>query len=325
MNPESITNSIRASPKESAEGLDIGTETEEELLNAEKKAEQRMLSGINRTSKNEGSRSTVRLDGARAPPKRRGSEVHEAQGSLPEKEDQEPEAKGGTRTQLGRRSPLDRERPSSSSGCFGVRTEATKAKRDRRGRSESGERREKKRKRRRSSSSRSTNSSARRVFRATSGSGEKMSQATMIRWTEKNPGLSAAHILQQMEDTVGRDGDRGKWKPTDCPASAKAYYIRYLKHENTHQVRNHREMRTLCTVLDHLARDRPREAADVIAHRLKAVEMASRDNGWSQANFVELIPAVAETLTTRDELLVVLCVGGIFNDMASPFCNSEHT
>ena len=65
-------------------------------------------------------------------------------------------------------------------------------------------------------------------------------------------------------------------------------------------------MLTLCTVLHHLAMNRTKEAADLVAHRLKSVEMSTADGDRNRARFVELIPAVPETLTSRDEIALVL-------------------
>ena len=52
-----------------------------------------------------------------------------------------------------------------------------------------------------------------------------------------------------------------------------------------------REAKTLSSVLDLLALDRPREAADVIAQRLIAMEFVTKEGGsWDVAKFVELVP-----------------------------------
>ena len=123
----------------------------------------------------------------------------------------------------------------------------------------------------------------------------------MIRWAQEHPGRSAIGLLQRMEDIVGAGGKRKEWAPDERPVSAMSYYLRVLKHQHPTATRNHREMETLCTVLDLLAQDRPEEAADVVAQRLKAVEMATTDQNWGRANYLELLPAQPETLATKDE------------------------
>ena len=60
----------------------------------------------------------------------------------------------------------------------------------------------------------------------------------------------------------------------------------------------------MCDV-DHLALGRYRQAADIAAARLKAVECANRDGSFRNAQFLELIAVNPEGLTTADEKLLV--------------------
>ena len=91
-----------------------------------------------------------------------------------------------------------------------------------------------------------------------------------------HPGRLAAAQLQSTQDKVG-EGEAA-WDVTDTPASAKSYYLRVLKMGASQgSMRNLREMTTLCTILDHFALGRTRQAADTIAQRFKAVEMACAD------------------------------------------------
>jgi hypothetical protein len=128
----------------------------------------------------------------------------------------------------------------------------------------------------------------------------------MIRWCEDNPGKTARNLLQHMENQVGRDGENVEQGNT-LPASAKAYDLRVLKilPGAKAMFRNHREISTLCVVLDHLAQGRVNQAADTVASRLKAVEQSTRDGNWDDSRYLELLPAMTEGLVTKDERQMV--------------------
>lgn len=98
-----------------------------------------------------------------------------------------------------------------------------------------------------------------------------------------------------MEDTIGRDEDRERWG-NQTPSSAKAYYAQVLKAENAGAVTNLREMLTLTPALDHLARGRVVEAADLMAQRFKAVVVATNANYWKPVTFLALIPSAPDEL-----------------------------
>ena len=117
----------------------------------------------------------------------------------------------------------------------------------------------------------------------------------------RHPGRLAARALQVMEDAVGREVDRAEWKASDMPPAAEAFYLRVLSQDPDANVRSQREMQTLCRVLDLLAKGKTGEAADVVAMRLKAVEMASKDGNWTRAEHLELVPKLGAKLTTTAE------------------------
>jgi len=110
-----------------------------------------------------------------------------------------------------------------------------------------------------------------------------------------------------MKKQVGEDGE--KLEKTDtAPAVATQYDHRVLKHipgPKGYNVRNQREMTTLCVMLDHLALGRYQRAADVAAARLKSVERANRDGHFGHAQFLELVEVNPEGLTSVDENLLV--------------------
>ena len=115
-----------------------------------------------------------------------------------------------------------------------------------------------------------------------------------------------------MQDAVGFEGLRPKRETEALPASAKAYFLCVIKTDPEMQnTRNLREMHFLGAMLDHLALGKTKIAADLIAQRLKAVEMATTGGSWDRARFLELLPAIAETLTAKEVQEVVL-LGVVF-------------
>ena len=166
---------------------------------------------------------------------------------------------------------------------------------------------DKKKKKKSSSSSESSStstSSSSSVFRVAKSGNDRISQARMIQWAEDHPGKVAIELLRKMQAQVGQDGEKVK-KIGTAPAVAKQYDLRVLRPlallQGGTNPRNQREMTTLCVVLDHLALGRYREAADVVAGRLKSVETGVREGNFQNASFLELVPVNPEGLTTIDE------------------------
>ena len=60
-----------------------------------------------------------------------------------------------------------------------------------------------------------------------------------------------------------------------------------------------REMSTICTVLDCLAHNKAGSAADVLAQRLRALEL-SATRGWERASKLELVPNDHASLVGQD-------------------------
>ena len=127
-----------------------------------------------------------------------------------------------------------------------------------------------------SSTSEESESSGQLFQLAASPDSGKANQTRLVDWARAYPGRLAAAQLQSMQDKVR--GGEAAWDVTDTPASAKSYYLRMLEMGAAQgSMRSLREMTTLCTILDHLALGRTRQAADTVAQRLKAVEMACAD------------------------------------------------
>jgi fructose-specific phosphotransferase system component IIB len=144
------------------------------------------------------------------------------------------------------------------------------------------------------------------VFRAASQKTKLKDHEEFVAHALANPGLLACASLQTMENAVGRDGERPVWGQFDAPPSAKAYYLRVLKHTvPAIPQRSLREMQTICTVLDHLALGRVGEAGDVLAQRMKALELSSSDGHWQRAEHLELVAPDSVSLVNRSELKLV--------------------
>ena len=119
--------------------------------------------------------------------------------------------------------------------------------------------------------------------------------------------MTAIDLLRRMKKQVGEDGEKLE-KTNTAPAVAKQYDHRVLKHlagPKGYNVRNQREMTTLCVMLDHLALGRYQRASDVAAARLKSVERANREGHFGNAQFLELVEVNPEGLTSVDEKLLV--------------------
>ena len=60
----------------------------------------------------------------------------------------------------------------------------------------------------------------------------------------------------------------------------------------------------LISILDYLATGEPLKAADLVAQRMKALELASVDaNNWEKATYLELLEPSHTTLINKDEEL----------------------
>ena len=124
---------------------------------------------------------------------------------------------------------------------------------------------------------------------------------SLVEYSRKNPGHLARNLLSKMDGAVHRGEE-----PTEIAdrplAVATTYFVSIMTPMHpTFGMRNTRESRTLCKVLDHLAKAEYGQAADVAAQRLKAVEQAAVDGHWDKAVWLELLPPEKTGLVDRDE------------------------
>lgn len=169
---------------------------------------------------------------------------------------------------------------------------------------------EKSRKKRRSSSS----TSKRDRSPSSSSSGSLFRSAALPRGLErlrrmhqKDPGKLASISLQRLQELVVRAQGRGTATSTNenLPAVAMGYLSQVFLVQNppsTVAVRTVKEMRTVAIVIDHLCSNDPLRALDILVQRLKALELAHRQQSWVQASQLELVLDEDMTAVFRPEL-----------------------
>lgn len=116
-------------------------------------------------------------------------------------------------------------------------------------------------------------------------------QDQLLEFAHVDPATLATQLLQKVQDAIGNEGVQAAWSEDQRPVAALSYYHRVLAENKCTAAGLFREAKTLSSVLDLLALDRPREAADVVAQRLVAMEFVTKEGGsWGVAKFVELVP-----------------------------------
>ena len=87
------------------------------------------------------------------------------------------------------------------------------------------------------------------------------------------------------------------------PATATGYLLTVLipTHKDKLGVRLLRELRTISMALDYVATGRQEAAADLLAQRMKALELQLVDGGWQRAQYLELIQPEGARLAQQEE------------------------
>ena len=134
----------------------------------------------------------------------------------------------------------------------------------------------------------------------------KSKQLQLMEYAEKNPGRLASRLLQKMRLLLAREEGalnqlNGHLNLT--PSTATSYYLTVVVplHKERMNIRVQREMRTIARSLDLVASGSPERAADVLAQRLKALELMVTDQSWARAQHIELLPPEGATLVEFDE------------------------
>jgi hypothetical protein len=124
----------------------------------------------------------------------------------------------------------------------------------------------------------------------------------LVSYAQKYPGRLASRLLLKMATTVNKGGGAASSR-SKTPACAMQYYLTILQplYRDRLGLRNQREIKTWCHLLDCLARGQMQVAADVAGQRLKALERQVVDGAWNRAQFLELIDPEGATLLEKDE------------------------
>ena len=130
---------------------------------------------------------------------------------------------------------------------------------------------------------------------------KKSQQLVLMEYADHKPGRLAARLLQKMAQVASRTGAPLNSvlaaNVTKTPQAAVQYYLTVLYP----QLRLQREIRTLAQALDYLGAGELERCADLVAQRLKALELTIHDQGWSRAQFLELIPLETAGLADAEE------------------------
>eukprot|EP00971_Amphidinium_carterae_P347521 6489582-Amphidinium_carterae.1 len=123
---------------------------------------------------------------------------------------------------------------------------------------------------------------------------------------QKFPGRLTYLALHNMAKYMGvGPGASTQTRSQMFPSVAHSYLLTTFtpRHpEALQNVRTARELKTLCLCLDHLCQGEVLQTMDMIAQRIKAIEMSVRQGGWAQARFLELVPETEVTSASREEL-----------------------
>eukprot|EP00435_Cladocopium_sp_Y103_P027212 s1020_g6.t1 len=134
----------------------------------------------------------------------------------------------------------------------------------------------------------------------------KSKQLQLMEYAQKNPGRLASRLLTKMRTLLAREEGAMKSQSGQenlTPPTATSYFLTVLLplHRDRLNIRVQREMRTIAKALDLIASGAQEEAADLLAQRMKALEMMIADQSWARAAHIELLPPEGATLVEADE------------------------
>ncbi|CAE6967009.1 unnamed protein product [Symbiodinium sp. CCMP2592] len=137
-----------------------------------------------------------------------------------------------------------------------------------------------------------------------SGNGTSL-QLQLQEYALKRPGRLAARLLQRMQSLVGKEGGpiSNMTYANKTPPVAMNFVLTVLAPRQM-PVRTLREMKTLAAALDQIAAGRSHSAADLLAQRLKALELSQTDSTWNRAQFIELVEPEGPALLEREEAVL---------------------
>ena len=169
-------------------------------------------------------------------------------------------------------------------------------KRRRRSRSDSREsRRRQDRSRRRRRDTSDSDSSSSRL------SGETKLKRTARRHPGRLFKKVVMNVRDYLEETRKTTGLSDSLPSDDIGPVFLRYYHLVLANKMT-SLRNVREARAICEIIDRLLQGQLGEALDLAGQRLVAVEAADAERSWSVAQHLELIPMTSSTALSEDQL-----------------------
>ena len=138
-------------------------------------------------------------------------------------------------------------------------------------------------------------------FRKAPSISAKSGQLKLLNYAHQFPGRLASRLLSQV--TARGMGGANPEVSHLTPVVGLHYVLTILLPSLGAKagMRTGRELKTLATILDHLAAQEPAKAADVTAQRIKALERATAEGHWGAAQFLELLPPEGTMLLDRAE------------------------
>ena len=125
-----------------------------------------------------------------------------------------------------------------------------------------------------------------------------------MRFAHQHPGELCRRMLARMSQGVGHrlaEAPSGGVAPV-AVSYTSAVLLPALAQASPVSQRYRRELMTLATAVDQLARGESSVAADTLAQRMKALESAIRDSGsWDAARWLELVPGEATLIETFEQ------------------------
>jgi len=121
----------------------------------------------------------------------------------------------------------------------------------------------------------------------------------LLQFAAKNRGSLAAQFLISVHNSLNK-GD-----PPDSRAMMGTDLTRWASDGSSglKEIRDIREIQTLCLALQRMGAGRLDEAADVLAQRVKAVLTAKAPKGsWEKGQIIELLPVAGGSVATAAEL-----------------------
>ena len=151
-------------------------------------------------------------------------------------------------------------------------------------------------------------SSSESGFREGAPSRAKSQQLQLVEYSNAHPGRLASRLLLRMQEMLSKEGadptQVGPGNPTPAVALNWVTTVFMATHRQSVSLRLLREMKTIARALDLVANGQAVRAGDVLAQRLKALELQLTDQGWQRAQFLELVEPEGPSLIGRDEAVM---------------------